>query len=299
MQHIFKNHFSNEDYPLVLNCIDTIKSDWELGMQLLKGSGYYKPLAEALREYYISTYDVANTIDMELLKFAFCDKIEVDYKESEMHLRYAYEIEDRNKQYFYKQYSYNDYTRPFKTYSSKSKLLKIQLPLFSKKLALDLGGRSEKSIYYIEDSKYISYPIELESSEGEFGCIPQTTQKIVCPYDAVKLDKTTDMLNIKDVCLFGWDYHKGHPIKNNFGQCYNIETLILGDHTKLHKDIVFPPNVKNFNYSFNDLTLYWAKKILNECPNIENFDANFDENAERYLLEQGFIKDGFYYVKQK
>lgn len=268
MNNIFKNHFSNEDIPLLMNTISILKSDWELGMQLLVGQSYYNPLIKVLREYYT-----------HFLNDIVSDKILLLYAIGDVNIKDILPTQFR--------------TLPTENNEGN----KIWLPLFATKF--DLCVRRKNTI--IANSLDVCYPIHLYTTQkwGEIKGLQPTVYKLSygsrshCDSDG-ELDVLHCLLSnqsIKSLYLYKllWGIPLDYELDlSNYNHITFIEAANLSINSKL------PSSLEKLKIGYRFQMLEYNKpfitNLLEQCPKLEYIDAPTDENAHKYLLEQGFVE---------
>ena len=283
MQHIFKNYFSDEDYPFLMKCIDVLKGDLGLGVQLLEGCGYYKPLIKFLRGYYSEVFDMANFDCHTLLAYAICNEVRAD-----------------------KQYK-GDYFIPIGGSRFRSVTLldnrRLYLPLFSQSLLLEVADLD----FWVQNSEYIEYPIKLELlPNGSIKNIPKTCNEITY-WTLDNSDEAVDIFKglkhyaeCQHITKLTIDNYSGNgTLGFNLGDMKFIKYLIvkapINSQPTFHKNLEQLILVSKTEYDID-----FVKNVLLQSPSIEYMECPTSGDANQYLLEQGFeLISTSVYIKTK
>lgn len=268
---LLKQYFSDEDIPLLMNCINILKSDWETGLQLLKGQDYYSPFIDALRGHYSDGFDMTNFDTDTLLAYAICDEIRAD-----------------------KHYKW-DYFIPIGGGRFSSVMLlnnqRLYLPLFSQSLLLEVADLD----FRVQNSECIEYPITLELlPNGSIQNIPKSCKEMTYwnfDVNDVVVDIFKDLeqyAECQHITKLTIDNYSGNGnLGFNLGDMKFIDYLIVKP--RITSQSTFPKNLKKLILvSKSEHNIDFVQNILLQCPSIEYIECSFNEKANQYLLNNGF-----------
>lgn len=269
-----------------MNCINILKSDWETGLQVLNGQGYYALLLRSLKEYYADCFDVSDkNIGVDLLQYSLSKSITVDNL-GEL------------------------FVSAFLT-SKRFKLNNdvVKLPIFNTCAYLSIAHITPNVLSF-EYPFEGHIPIEIVNFSSVAHKYPNSVYKISMSVNTAKLfyeilDEVGN--NIVELELRG--NYMTDVVKLNFEKLDKITSLNLRgvplDKNYYHS---FPKNLeKLFLNKQNNVSTDILASIIQQCPLLTyiKFSGDFfgwkeiEPTLEKSLKDNGFTtSDGFDFIKQ-